>query len=169
MKFKDIPQFTRDGNYQIDCSIRGFNDEIARYVERGLILNPDFQRGHVWTEDQQVKFMEYVFRGGKCAPIRLNQAGWMNDFRGEFVCVDGLQRITAILKFLYDELKVFGSKYSEYKDKLRPLVTVKLHVNDLETRAEVLQWYLELNGGGTPHSKDELARVAGLLKKEIER
>ena len=28
--------------------------------EMGLELNPDFQRGHVWTEQQQIAFLEYL-------------------------------------------------------------------------------------------------------------
>ena len=40
------------------------------------------------------------------------------------------------------------------------------HVNYLKTRREVLEWYLQLNGGGTPHSQKELDRVRGLLEKE---
>lgn len=69
-KFKDIPQFTSDGNYQVDHPIHRFvkfiKDEIA---EMGLILNPDFQRGHVWTEEQQIAWMEYFLRGGKSGNV----------------------------------------------------------------------------------------------------
>ena len=31
----------------------------------GLQFNPDFQRGHVWTEGQQIAFMEFLLKGGK--------------------------------------------------------------------------------------------------------
>ena len=31
----------------------------------GLQLNPEFQRGHVWTEEQQIAWVEYYLRGGK--------------------------------------------------------------------------------------------------------
>jgi hypothetical protein len=40
------------------------------------------------------------------------------------------------------------------------------HVNDLKTREEVLIWYLEMNSGGTPHTKEELDRVKRMLEKE---
>jgi len=39
-------------------------------------------------------------------------------------------------------------------------------MNDLKTRAEVLQWYIEFNAGGTPHTEAEINRVRELLKKE---
>ena len=62
-------------------------------------------------------------------------AGAYNDY----VCVDGLQRITAM---------------------------IRLHVNDLKTYPEVLQWYIEMNAGGTPHTNEEIARVQQLLDIE---
>ena len=37
------------------------------------------------------------------------------------------------------------------------------HVNDLSTYSEVLQWYLDLNSGGTVHTEEELNRVQQLL------
>ena len=43
---------------------------------------------------------------------------------------------------------------------------MRIVVNDLQTREEVLQWYLELNSAGTPHSKEELDRVKALLARE---
>lgn len=39
-------------------------------------------------------------------------------------------------------------------------------VDDLETRVEVLQWYLYINAGGVAHSKDELDKVRKLLEEE---
>ena len=87
--------------------------------------------------------------------------------RWQFVCVDGLQRLTAIRRFLQNEIPVFGSKYSEYTDSLRSSTTVRVHVNDLKSREEVLRWYLEMNAGGTPHSKKEIQRVKDLLDAEV--
>jgi hypothetical protein len=39
-------------------------------------------------------------------------------------------------------------------------------VNDLKTREEVLQWYLDLNSGGVVHTEEELNRVREMLEKE---
>ena len=44
--------------------------------------------------------------------------------------------------------------------------TVRIHINDLPTKEEVLRWYLEMNAGGTPHSADEINRVNSLLAHE---
>ena len=70
MNFREIPQFTKSGSYQVNMSLEFLVKQIDTWIrEEGLQLNPDFQRGHVWSEDQQVKFIEYVLRGGKSGKI----------------------------------------------------------------------------------------------------
>ena len=170
-RFEDIPQFTRDGswqcNYPLDYFVRHINEEVE---EQGLQLNPDFQRGHVWTEEQQIAWLEFFLKGGKTGRvIYLNKPSWHRTVSDEdyddYVCVDGLQRITAIRRFINNEIKVFGSYYNEFTDKLRWINTIELNVNDLKTEKEVLQWYVDMNAGGTPHTSDEIDRVKQMIKK----
>lgn len=66
MRFQDIPKFTPDGSYQVDIPLAFLERNLASYDEAyGLHLNPDFQRGNVWSEEQQIKWLEFFFRGGK--------------------------------------------------------------------------------------------------------
>lgn len=164
--FKDIPRFISHGNYAVDMGISHLQNWINEMTEDwGLKLDPDFQRGHVWTEEQQTKYVEFLLRGGKTGlDVYFNSPSWHiqvpDSAYNEFVCVDGLQRITAILRFLNNEIKVFGSYYIEYTDRPNFIRhSIRIHINDLKTRKEVLQWYLEMNSGGTPHSEAELCRV----------
>ena len=65
-QFRDIPQFTDIGHYAVDYPIDRLisflEDEIRDY---GLQLNPEFQRGHVWTRKQQIAYVEFLLRGGR--------------------------------------------------------------------------------------------------------
>lgn len=82
------------------------------------------------------------------------------------VCVDGLQRLTAIRKFLNNDLKVFGHYLNEFEDKdvfLRRHNGILFNINDLKTKKEVLKWYLDFNTGGTVHSDEEIIRVKKIL------
>lgn len=171
MKFKDIPQFTRDGNWQCDFDIEYLVKWIDEQIkECGLQLNPNFQRGHVWTKQQQVAFLEYFFKGGKSGTVMyFNKPDW--HFRvsdgeyNDYVCVDGLQRITAVQRFINNEIPIFGTYFNEFEDKPRLKYTVKISVNDLKTEQEVLRWYVDMNAGGTPHSKEEIERVKKLIEE----
>ena len=172
MRFLDIPQYlTNRANYKVDVGFKYFSKTIRQFVdEDGLILNPDFQRGHVWTEEQQQKYVEHILRGGTSGKeIFLNKPSWhckaVTDY-DDFVCVDGLQRITAIMKFQLNELKVFGLFYNEFEGEPREITTrLVIRINDLQYEKDVLQWYIEMNEGGTPHTSDEIQRVKDMLSK----
>lgn len=172
-KFRDIPKFISDGNYAVDypfVSLIHFLDGEER--EMGLQLCPDFQRGHVWTEEQQKKYIEFLLRGGKTGrDLYFNNPSWHRQAEpgayNDYVCVDGLQRITAIRKFINNQIQVFGSYFYEFTDSMRFFEdTMRIHVNDLKTKADVLRWYIEMNAGGTPHSVAEIERVQKMLNDE---
>lgn len=170
MKFTDIPQFlTNRANYHVDVGFKYFSKTIQEYIdELGLILNPEFQRGHVWTEEQQEKYIEYVLRGGTSGrEIYFNKPSWHCKAKtkyDDFVCVDGLQRITAIMKFQKNKIKVFGLYYNEF-DETSTNLTLSIWINDLQYEKDVLQWYIEMNEGGTPHTKEEIQKVKDMLVK----
>ncbi len=169
IKYSGIPKLTAIPSYCIDVPVGYVTKTIEEFKEDfNLQLNPDFQRGHVWKTSQQKAFVEYLLRGGTTDPIKLNHPNWQYDCKPDdtFVCVDGLQRLTAIMKFEANELKVFGQFKDQFPDKLRQTVTIKIAINSLKTRAQVLQWYLELNSTGTRHTKMELSRVEQLLFTE---
>jgi len=178
ISFRDIPTFTSCGNYAVDYPMKVLVSWVQEEVDgAGLVLCPDFQRGHVWTEKQQEEYIAFLLRGGKTGrDLYFNCPSWnqpvKDDTYNDYVCVDGLQRLTAIGRFVNNELRVFGRLYKEFEG--RPRMTqeyLRIHVNDLKSKEEVLTWYLEMNSGGTPHTWMELRRVAEMLrnmKKEAE-
>lgn len=172
-RFQDIPKLIICHN-SCDYSLDYLVKQVKQWTlpeEGGLQLNPDFQRGHVWTQAQQIAYVEYLLRGGISGrDLYFNYPSWRIEVEpgkyNDFVFVDGLQRYTAISKFLADEFPVFGSRYSEFTDSLRLTNTVRVHINDLDSKEKVLEWYLQMNAGGTPHSTKELDRVRALLAAE---
>lgn len=65
------------------------------------------------------------------------------------------------------KIPAFGFLYSEYADQLPLNARFKVYINNLETMAEVLQWYIDLNDGGVAHTEDEINFVKNLLKKKL--
>lgn len=164
-----FPKFTRGAPHTYDIGLGDLEYALERHViDDGLDLDPDFQRGHVWTRDQQVKFVEFFLKEGPTGrDIYTNDPGWGKGLRtGPFVLVDGKQRLTALVSWLRDEFTVFG-RWKRSDVRLGGMRnTLKWHINNLETRAEVLQWYLEFNDGGVVHTQEELDRVRRLLDLE---
>jgi hypothetical protein len=169
-----IRPFTEKGDYEVNIGLKYLETTLEDFVnDYNLELNPDFQRGNVWTEEQQIAYMEFFLKGGQTARvIYFNCPYWgsckLDKHDMDMVCVDGLQRLTAIRKFLKGELKVFSYYLNDFEDKnvlLRTAHGLKFNVNNLQTKREVLQWYLDFNTGGTVHSNEEITRVKKMLEE----
>ena len=172
-------KFVTSTPYQTNVGL-GYIEETLNLLAgntAGLELEPDFQRGHVWTTGQREKFVEYRLRGGRYGrEIWFNHIGWGQRIAGPpqhtIQIVDGLQRLTSMRMFMGDEIKAFGQKWSQWHPDDQRMIKMDtdtgliFHVNNLPTRAHVLRWYLDLNDGGTPHSPEEIARVKALLEEE---
>jgi hypothetical protein len=170
--FQTIPQFTPWGRYCVDIGWNYLESTLASWTEENALdLDPDFQRGHVWTTEQRSAFVEYVLRGGRVRlDILFNCPGWHVGEMGQIVLVDGKQRLESVRMFLRNELRVFGYYRNEFAGVLRIThASFKFYMNDLPTREDVLNWYLELNTGGTPHTEEEIEKVRHLLAKEKEK
>lgn len=73
LKWNEIPKFREFGianslNFGFVSYVNFINEQIKNY---NLNMNPEFQRGHVWTIDQQEKYIEFILRGGKQEEISI--------------------------------------------------------------------------------------------------
>lgn len=172
MKFSDIKPFTGNPNYQIDIPLDYIKSTIDEFVkEFNLNLDPDFQRGYVWNDIQKSQYIEYILKGGmRTTLILFNHPGWQKNFKGVMVLVDGKQRLNAITEFFDNKVKVFNHYFNEFENKFPTTkFFIRFGINNLQTRLEVLNWYLELNSGGTIHTNEDLDKIKHLIKIEKEK
>lgn len=171
-KFQDIPKYIGvAGAYQVEVPLIRLMDYLKDFEEDyGLELNPDFQRGRVWTDDQKVKYLEFFLSGGMSGNTLYFNSPIYNGAEGEdisdttVICVDGLQRISAVDDFVNNKIKVFGSYFKEFTDMPRDGIhRFKVCINGLTRKKDILTWYVQLNEGGTPHSSEEIARVKQMI------
>lgn len=180
MKFKiaDIKPLIHVDSSPITLDFDWIKEMLAKMQdEYGLDLNPDFQRSHVWKYEQKQKFIEYILRGGVVPPIRFNSPCFGGhrkskhcDLPDTVILVDGKQRLNACIEFLDDKIDVFGGHFLSDFDNVKTLTRktgISYTVNKLQTKAEVLQWYLEMNEGQVAHTTEELERVKIMLLKEM--
>ena len=189
--FEAIIRPLRTASYEVDMEWHCFDRQIesigADYG--GLELEPDFQRGHVWTHAQQQHFIENVLRGVVTSAgfhVQFNCPNWDNvDYAGDLPrglqCLDGLQRITAVRDFLAGKVKPFGlsvsdlagSRFSPRRSYYRFSPSrsyyrfLRVSIHNFERKADLLAHYLDLNAGGTPHSAEDLERVRAMLAASI--
>jgi hypothetical protein len=180
ISLKDVRPYIGAAGHMSDVSGTG----IPRYVEQqtadiGLDMDPDFQRGHVWEDRHRTAFVEHLLRGGRHGrTIAWNSPTYGNagriadsDLPDTLVIVDGKQRMTAVLRFLGDEVPVFGGNLlSDFDAESRrdvligtsPHLRLQMHVHGLQYRHDLLDLYLQLNEGAIAHAPEEIARVRAL-------
>lgn len=151
----------------------------GRCKSERLDLSPDYQRGAVWTRQQQREFVGFLLDGGECPKIVIQRyesganapAGRKRDYYDlPAEVIDGQQRLRAICAWMNDEIDALTPEGDSlwFRDSneidRRGLVLV-LHYVDLP-RVERLRYYIKLNRGGTVHTEQEIARVRELLTLE---
>lgn len=173
LSYRDIQEMTRSSSYSIDLAWKDIKWWLDSQAKDGILdIDPDFQRGHVWTAEKQSNYIEYILRGGLFSKeIYFNCPNYTGgtDPVGPMQLVDGKQRMTAIFGWIDNKVSIFDGVFiGDMIGRARGhIATIKLHVNDLQTRAEVLQWYLDLNSGGVVHTEDELVKVRNMLEIEL--
>lgn len=171
----------------IDIEMRGLKIQLDNYNhEYGLNLEPDFQRGHVWTLDQKIAFIESWIRGTigeqartitfNCPDFAGHQKADDSDLDG-MVCLDGLQRLNAVMDFMSGKFRVFtdpnveelkdglDSEYFNYTAYSFRTKRLRFQIFYMQKKIELLDYYLAFNEGGTPHSILELTRVREMRYK----
>lgn len=169
-RFRDIPQFPfasyhcNVGWSYLEEWLDGHKGATSYTIE----LNPDYQRGYVWSQEQKEKYIEYRLKGGFSGKdIYWNCPNWMHFHKvknAKLELVDGKQRIDAVIGFMNDEVKAFGKFKSEFEDKMPFTIDFVFHINNLVNRREVIEWYLGLNRGGSVHTEKDLQPAYEALK-----
>ncbi|WP_252244361.1 MULTISPECIES: DUF262 domain-containing protein [unclassified Clostridium] len=75
-----------------------------RIMENDIDLQPDFQRGEVWSKQKKVKLIDTILRGWQIPPIHLVETKKLTD-----EVLDGQQRLAAIRDFMNNGFSIDGS------------------------------------------------------------
>ena len=94
------------GDYPLDEMLirndhRTVRDVLHRIEQKRYVMNPDFQRDFIWSEDKQSKLIESVVMR-----IPLPVFYMAEDSEGRMIVVDGLQRLSTFKRFSDGELKL---------------------------------------------------------------
>lgn len=160
-----LPARARDA-HPLHFSQMQLSSLLSRLITGNLQDSPDYQRGYVWTDEDRERFLDSVFAHrdlGKLAILRRKYP-----HRDEIL--DGKQRLLTLLAFYSSQLAHRGAYWHElaYQDRaiiLSQLVSVA-EVHETESRAYILETFLELNTAGVPQSAEHLEHVRKLLEEE---
>ncbi len=101
------------GEYPIDTLLirnetRTVHDVLRRIEQGSFIMDPDFQRDFIWSDEKQSKLIESVLIR---IPLPVFYLG--EDDQGRMIVVDGLQRLSTFKRFVNNQLQL---KLPEQRD-----------------------------------------------------
>ncbi|NJC70865.1 DUF262 domain-containing protein [Planosporangium thailandense] len=133
-----------------------------------LDLSPRFQRRNRWERDRQSRLIESFILNVPVPPVYLAE-----ERRGKFSVIDGKQRLTAIAKFLNNEIRLTSLVFLPDLDglsfeELSPALQSTLNMRPLRAVTVMRQtpeWmkyevFIRLNTGGQPLNAQEVRNVA---------
>lgn len=153
--------------------------DLFRLKKRGLLdLQPDFQRKFVWNGVAQTRFIDSLIKGLPIPSMCLAH-DWKRD---QYLVVDGLQRISTIVKFLDEdddwqlardediEQKIAGKKVADLRletsplrkfyDRLEnmsiPVTIIRCDMNKAAHSEYVFTIFHRLNTGGVKLNNQEI-------------
>lgn len=88
--------------------LHSVGDLVEQFQKNALLVNPEYQRGAVWTERQQGKFLDSIFREYPVPAvfIRAIEHQGLRGTHSTFELIDGQQRLRALSDFLTDKLRL---------------------------------------------------------------
>jgi len=148
---------------------------IFKY-RNSIDLDPEFQRGKVWSEKKQQYFIDTILKNWGVPKLYL-AVGQEGD---DFICIDGKQKLTALFLFLSNKLRLNkkfsgsnGSKlYSDLsKNEQNTIDDYKLPIEEIKdyTEKEISELFRRLQGGSPLNSGEKLMAIPGDLKKRIKK
>src|SRR5690606_28851260 len=120
---------------------------------------PPWQRGLVWTREQNISLLESAWRGIGIGTFTYNDADIEHPL--DNLLIDGQQRMNALELYFNDEFPVFGYKWSEVTDVDRRLFLYSIPFPSYSLRShdeqELRNYYNLMNFGGVAHKDGEQA------------
>ena len=92
---------------------------LADKIEQRKIYLPKFQRGVTWNEERQKKLIGSIRQGFPIGALLLSKSNTEVPGNETYSLIDGLQRTTAILKYLRDQTSFIGSSDSDFLPEWR--------------------------------------------------
>lgn len=157
-------------NEQRSCA-----DIYRMYVKKQIDINPDFQRGEVWNNKSQTLFVDSLIKQLPIPSLCIS----LDIKTQKRLVIDGLQRITSIIKFLNTETdwrlsktddvdkRLSGKKVSEIKKENEslfetlenvsiPITVLRCNYDDDNHMKYLFQIFHRLNSGGNKLYNQEI-------------
>lgn len=174
-EIKSIKRFEENQDVRFNYQQRDLISLLNMMVrEYGIDLEPEYQRGNVWSNLQKYNLIDSVFRNidiGKFAVIKRPWGSNPNipDTPKLYEMLDGKQRLTALFEYYTGRFMYKGTYYYELHPRDQSHFkhyTISYAESSPLTKEQKYRYFLKLNTTGTPVDKNHLKKVKELWLKE---
>lgn len=143
---------------------------LSLALDRGVIDNPDYQRGYVWTLEDKQRLIASVMAERNIGSFLFVKYDY-EAYKGKLVVLDGKQRLNALVEFYTGRYMYEGKFYHQLsridRARFESHRVAYAHLDGQRmSRAKLLEMFLEMNEAGVPQSEEHLNMVRELLAKE---
>lgn len=138
-------------------------DPLGRRMVMGYLI-PEYQRGLVWSREQEVSFVESFIKGIPIGTYTYTSVNTLDDQINlvyDRLLLDGQQRLKSLERWFSDEFSACGVKWSELeKPDQRELLGrpfSSFEVRDVTDDAYLRDYYNLMNFSGVRHTEEERA------------
>lgn len=145
---------------EFNVDLRDFDKTIEKYKNNygDFIIKPYFYRGETWSVEKQIAFIESLLSHNTTLAARTitlnspvfykNKKNKKSDLPDDVFCVDGSQRITALLAFIRGDFKIFEKelggvdlKYFSNTQLTTGKSSIKIQIMNIQTSRELTKFY----------------------------
>lgn len=160
---KDSPLF------RMSFSNRSIESLLHMYYYFGVDMEPDYQRGSVWNDEDRVKLLDSIFAGREIGRFVFREVPYEESLEKKcmYEVVDGKQRLMTLCAFYENRFPYRGCFYNELpaedKNWFGSAMTSLASLSDKVTKKEVLEVFVALNQNGRPIEEAVLNHAKKLL------
>jgi len=170
-KYKDREYTSLSDKFKIStASLNTIEDLVflgLKYDDKYIV--PEYQRNLVWTLEQKQSLIRSVLLGNPIGDFLFKEERILSDVL-YYTVIDGQQRLNALREFALGKFPLEDGKYLKdlkYWDarsffEYDTYTGIKIKNISLEDEIEL---YIQRNGGGTTHTKDEINKAKEYLKR----
>jgi hypothetical protein len=164
-QIKNLPKFSYRDEVRVHYGNTSLSSLIHRYYN-GTNLDPEYQRGDVWTLEDKQKLIDSMFNNidiGKFTFIVLSV--FESGFQWEIL--DGKQRLRSVIDFIEGKFQYRGVYFRDLhphdRNHIESYNVLYADTEGLTDKQKCL-YFLKLNISGKPQDPEHLAKVKKLME-----
>ena len=170
-EFESIPRFEEDEDIFLNFSQRDVSSLLHTFYQPGIDLDTDYQRGLVWTPDQEVDLIRSIFKNIDIGKFVLIKRKFSEELTHYYEMLDGKQRVTALCRFFEGRFeyrnKTFQQLHPFDQAHLKGFPISCAECDEL-TNEQKYRYFIKLNTAGQAIDLDHIEKVKVLLEKTKE-